>query len=108
MISSVLALALLASAQQPREPSAVALQAFTTCLRTFMDKSIEDRMEPEAFDTALAGQCADQERALRAAVIQRELSFGGKRAAAEEDAAAEVDDARGNVRELFRAYSQPG
>lgn len=105
MISSVLTLLLAATAVQT-DTTRTAREAYTRCLRAFVEQSVRDRMAADAFNTAYAQQCTGQERALRTAVIARETSTRATRATAEESASMEVDDAKANFRELFD-MSQP-
>ncbi len=88
-------------ALQVSDPSAAARNAYTHCLREFMDRSLSERVSINDFRTALPQQCAEQERAFREALIRREASFRTPRAEAEETATMEVDDARANFIQLF-------
>ena len=102
MMSALVSLSLAAAMQ-----SDVANQArrdFSTCLRTFMRASLEQRMEPAAFETAMAGQCTTQATAYRTAIVQRDQRAGGNRARAEEDARIMIDDTKANVLEYYRDY----
>jgi hypothetical protein len=81
-------------------------QQFSRCLRSFVDSKIEDRTEPAAFETALAGACSQQESAYRAAYITAATRAGDSRSAAERDANLEVEDLRSNFKEIFRS-AQP-
>lgn len=103
MISTVLVIAALASQQMA---AAGPRQQFSSCLRAFLDSKLEERMTPEAFDTAVAEACSAQETAYRQAFIQAAVRAGDNRAAAERDADLEVGDLRTNYRELFRG-AQP-
>ena len=110
MSSVFIALAVLTSANglalQANDPSAAARNAYTQCLRQFMQRSLNERMSPNDFRTALPQQCTQQEQAFRQALIAREATFRTPRAEAEETATMEVDDARSNFMELFD-NSQP-
>ena len=94
------------AALQANDPSASARNAYTQCLRQFMQRSLNERMSPNDFRTALPQQCTQQEQAFRQALIAREATFRTPRAEAEETATMEVDDARSNFMELFD-NSQP-
>lgn len=107
MISSVLAFLLVTSGFQGADRSAAARDAYTGCLRAFMEQSIEQRMSPDDFDSAIDLQCPAEEAVFRDAIIQREISFGGKRKLAEEDARLDVEDAKTNFRSLFRDAVEP-
>ena len=105
MSSVLVALLVLGTANgvalQANDPSASARNAYTRCLRQFMDRSLNERMSPTDFRAALPQQCTQQEQAFRQALIAREASFRTPRAEAEETATMEVDDARANFVELF-------
>jgi hypothetical protein len=105
MISSVLALAMAAS-MQPADTTRGAREAFTGCLRAYVDRSVSARMPPAEFTTAYPQQCSTQEQAYRTAVIARETASRMSRADAEESATMELDDARTNFRERYE-MAQP-
>jgi hypothetical protein len=98
MFSASLIVPLLLSMQvmaaQPR-------QQFSTCLRHFMDSKLEERMAADAFDTAIAGACSEQETAYRTAYIAAATRAGDSRASAERDANLEIADLRTNYKEIF-------
>lgn len=94
------------AALQANDPSATARNAYTHCLRQFMQRSLDGRMSLNDFRAALPQQCAQQEQTFRQALIAREASFRTPRAEAEETATMEVDDARANFIQLFE-NSQP-
>lgn len=97
-----------ANAAQPgRDPTTFARDAYTACLRQFMQASLRERMAQAAFDAAIPQQCANELAAYRAAVITREVGFRTPRAEAEQTATQEVDDARANLRELYAMNSTP-
>ncbi len=102
MISSVLAFLLVATGSQGPDRSAAARDTYTGCLRAFMEQSIKQRMSSDDFDSAIDLQCAAEEAVFRDATIQREISFGGERKLAEEDARLDVEDAKANFRSFFR------
>ena len=100
MISTVLAMTM-AMAMQPADTTRVTREAYTRCLRAFVEQKLQDRMTLEAFQTAFPQACPQQEQAYRAAVIQREVSSRISRADAEESANTEIEDARFNFRDRF-------
>ncbi|SRR5690606_934128 len=106
MISTVLALAL-AGAGMQADTTRASREAFNQCLRQFLDRSIEDRMAADAFNSAFPRQCASEEAAYRAAILQRERAFGSTAADAEQAANEEIEDARANVRDQFEGASTP-
>ena len=103
MIPFVLAVSMLATAQIP---AAAQRHQFATCLRTFMNAKLEERMAVAAFDTAVSTACAEQEAAYRTAYLAAATRAGDTRARAEQDASLEVQDLRANFRDLFH-NSQP-
>ena len=107
MIASVLALLATAAAGQATDTTRAAREAFTTCLRTYVNQSIDARMAVDAFHTAYPQQCTQQEAAFRAAIMQRETALRATRANAEETANMEVEDARTNFNDRFEAAMTP-
>lgn len=103
MISYVLAVSMMASAQMPAAPQR---QQLASCLRAFVNAKLQERMTPADFETAAAGACRDQETTFRTAYIAAATRAGDRPAAAERDAGLEVEDLRANFLELFRG-SQP-
>ena len=107
MISSVLALLAAASAAQASDTTRTAREAFTACLRTYVNRSVEARTTAEAFAAEYPQQCAAQEAAFREAVIRRDTALRATRATAEESAQLEIEDARANFSERFAAAMTP-
>ena len=107
MISSVLALIAAASAAQASDTTRTAREAFTTCLRTYVNHSIEARTEAAAFETEYPQQCTAQETAFREAIIRRDVAMRSTRNSAEESARLEIEDARANFSERFAAAMTP-
>jgi hypothetical protein len=100
MISSVLALAIAVS-MQPGDTTRAAREAFTGCLRTYVDRSAQAHMTPADFATAYPRQCSAEQQAYRTAVIARETASRASRADAEESAGMEIEEARTNFSERF-------
>ena len=92
MVSSVLALLLAVSATQS-DTTRTSREAYTRCLRAFMQHSVEGRMAVDAFNTALATTCAAEKTAFHDAVVRRETASRATRATAEQSATEEVDEA---------------
>ena len=107
MISSAVALLLAVHLGQASDTTRAAREAFTACLRTYVDQSLNDQTTVEAFQTAYPQQCGAQEAAFRDAVIRRETSARASRADAEQAARDEIEDARTNFRERFEMAMQP-
>jgi hypothetical protein len=101
MITSALLAVAAMSAAQPSDPTRVARDALYACMRTFTERSVEERMTQEAFAAALPRQCADQERAFRQAIATAEQGYRTPAAEIERIAAEEVADVHTNTRERF-------
>jgi hypothetical protein len=101
MISSALALLLAAAVMQPSDTTRASREAYTACLRGFVDRSVDNRMSRADFETAFPQACPQQEAAYRAAIIARETASRVARAAAMESANTEIEDAQFNFRERF-------
>ncbi len=107
MISSVLALVAAASAAQASDTTRAAREAFTACLRTYVNRSIEARTSAETFEAEYPQQCTAQEAAFREAVVRRDTAMRATRATAEDSARLEIEDARANFSEYFAAGITP-
>ena len=106
MISSVLAVAM-AAWMQPADTTRASREAFTACLRTYVDRATQNRMAAAEFTTAYPQQCTTQETAYREAVIRREIASRSTRADAEESANMELEDSRTNFRERYEMALVP-
>ena len=105
IVSSILgAAALMALAP---DPSQGARQAYTSCLRAFMEKSVKEKMTVEAFTDAFAQQCVAQENAYRAAVRTFQSGLRVPAAEIDEIIKEEVDAARDNIKERFEMHMTP-
>lgn len=102
MISSVLALIAVVGGGQS-DTTRTSREAFANCLRTYVERSIQDRMAADRFASEYPQQCTAQETAYRDAVIR---SFRGNRAEAEEMAGLEIEDARTSYREVYAMESE--
>lgn len=107
MISSVFALAMAAASMQASDATRSARQAFTTCLRNYVDASISENRTADAFNTAYPQQCTQQEAAFRQAILARENAARATRASAEQTANDEIADARTNFKERFEMSMAP-
>ena len=106
MISSVLAVAM-AAYMQPADTTRASREAFTACLRAYVERSSNARMSASDFATAYPQQCAAEQTAYRDAVIRREVASRSSRSDAEESAGLEIEDQRTNFRERFDMYAAP-
>ncbi|MGZ8311036.1 MAG: hypothetical protein ACXWUP_10170 [Allosphingosinicella sp.] len=107
MISTLLAMMLAAAAGQASDTTRTAREAFTACLRGFVDRSLDAGTTVEAFQAEYPQQCAAQETAFREAVIRRERQARVSQADAEEAAQLEIEDARVNFSERFEMAMTP-
>jgi hypothetical protein len=106
MISSVLAVAM-AAWMQPADTTRASREAYTGCLRAWVDRVTQSRMPAAEFATAYPQQCTSQEAAYRAAIIARERASRVSQADAEEAATMEIDDRRLNFRERYEMALVP-
>ena len=107
MMSSVLALIAAAGAFQASDTTRTAREAFTACLRAYVDQSVRSGMNAATFEAEYPQQCSAQETAFREAVIRRDTAMRATRANAEESARLEIEDARANFSDRFAAATTP-
>ena len=105
MISSVLVVAM-AVMWQPADTTRASREAFTGCLRAYVDHASSAHTSQADFTAAYPQQCATQQAAFRAAIISRERASRSTQAQADESANLEIEDARTNFSERF-AMSLP-
>jgi hypothetical protein len=106
MISTALAVLSAAFAIQASDTTRASREAFTGCLRAFVEASLRENKTQAAFDTEFPQACAPQQAAFRQAIIRRDTALRATRASAEDAANLEVEDARFNFSERF-AMSLP-
>jgi len=107
MLASAFALPLAALALQPADTTRATREAYTACLRGFIDRSLDSRMTLDTFNTEFPQQCPQQKAAFRAAVIARESASRDTRATAEESADSEIEEAEYNFRDRFEGAQPP-
>ena len=100
MMISMFAMAAAATAMQS-DTTRASREAFTACLRTYVNRSIEGGMNQETFDREYPQQCTAQQQAFRDAVMARETALRATRANAQSQADLEIEDARVNFSERF-------
>jgi hypothetical protein len=105
MISSVLVVAM-AVLWQPTDTTRASREAFTGCLRTYVEHATNAHTSAADFAIAYPQQCMTQQTAFHAAIISRERASRASQADAEESANLEIEDARTNFSERF-AMSLP-
>ncbi|MBX3562460.1 MAG: hypothetical protein KF780_11690 [Sphingomonas sp.] len=98
MLSILLALA----AMGQTEAINTARQGYSSCLRQYLNESMEQNVAPDAFERGIGAQCTSQATSFREALIQRDVRAGGGRARAEEDARITMEDLRANFIEMYR------
>jgi len=77
-------------------------ESYARCLKDFARTSLQQKMEPAAFETALAAACKDKEALLRTALIQSDKAMGIKAAISEKSAAEQLADYRDMAKEDYR------
>ena len=100
MISQVLLIALLASAQGNL---ASARTAYSKCLGGFARAQVKEGADEAAFQAKLATACKAEEAAFRAASISTDIAAKIARATAERNATEEIGYIHENAVETFKA-----
>ncbi|HYJ81869.1 MAG TPA: hypothetical protein VEW26_03370 [Allosphingosinicella sp.] len=100
MISQVLLVALLASAQGNL---ASARTAYSKCLGSFARTQVKEGADEAAFQSKLSTACKAEEAAFRAASIASDVSAKIARATAEQNAKDEIGYIHENAVETFKA-----
>jgi hypothetical protein len=100
MISQVLLVALLASAQGNL---ASARTSYSRCLGSFTRAQVKEGIEESAFTAKLATACKTEEAAFRAASIATDVAAKIARATAERNATEEIGYIHENAIETFKA-----
>lgn len=100
MISQVLLIALMASAQGNL---ASARTAYSKCLGSFTRAQVKEGVAADAFQANLANACKAEEAAFRAASIAADVAVKIARATAEQNARDEIGYIHENAVETFRA-----
>ena len=103
------ALALISASTSMGAPDATRAprEAFTRCLRLFVDTSVRAQKTLEQFDAEFAQACPGEQAALRQAIVAREMANGQRRADGEQAANLEVEDARANFSDIFQMSLPP-
>ena len=100
MISSALVALLIVAAP---DPTAQNRETYARCLKDFMRASHEQKMEPAAFDAALASACKDKEALLKTALTKADLAMGIKRAVSEKSTSEQIADYLAMAKDDYRA-----
>ena len=109
MISHVLAFVLMAAAPpsglQAKQASLVqARQGYAGCLGTLLRSNLKEKVEPDAFNTAIGSSCKTEEATFRNASVATDISMGTSRASAEQSANFEITDMVTNTKERYKDY----
>ena len=105
MISSVLGLALLLFGGTG-DPTTLARKGYVACLEQFLVKSLDEKLEPAAYDSSVVPACSAKENILRQAAISADVKAGMKRAASEQMIGEEIADHQATTKERFREYKE--
>ena len=100
MISIALASMLAAAAASP---SSEGREGYARCLKEFMRASLEQKMEPAAFDAAVANACRDKQLLFKSALVNADVAMGIKRAASEKAIGEQIADYISMAKEDYRA-----
>lgn len=100
MISQVLLIALLASAQGNL---ASARTSYSKCLGSFTRAQVKEKVEEAAFTAKIATACKTEEAAFRSASISTDMSAKIARATAERNATEEIGYIHENAIETFKS-----
>lgn len=106
MISLAVAVAMGAAAPNPgaiTQPR----KNYAACLNKFSKTNLADKVEPAAFSAALKTACVPEAAALKKALIDYDVAMGTKRAAAEENAALDLEGYTQNIEESYKEHFQP-
>ena len=101
MISSAIAMLLLAA--PAGNPASQSRDGYAKCLQAFVRSSAEKKMEPSAFEAALAAACRDKEALFKNSMVDSEVKVGIKRAVAEQGVQQEIADYRATAKEDYQA-----
>ena len=77
-------------------------KAYQVCLKGFETKSIQAKMAPADYSTALKTACGPEATALMNALISFDVAMGSKRASATTNAERDVEDYRLTSEERFK------
>lgn len=100
MISQVLLVALMASAQGNL---ASARTTYSRCLGSFTRAQVKERVEAAAFEAKLATACKTEEATFRSASVAVDVAAKIARATAERNAAEEIGYIHENAVETFKS-----
>ena len=94
MSSAIVVMGMQASISAPRT-------AFVACLKEAGSKAESQNVAVDAYEAFLASACAAQAASLKSALVAFDVKNGIKKAAAETDAQAQIDDYHAIAREKY-------
>lgn len=100
MISLALATILMTAGPGPASQSR---DGYARCLKDFIQTSLQQKMEPAAFDAAIATACQDKQALFKSAMIASQMAEGMKRPASEKAIGEEIADYLSMAKEDYRA-----
>ena len=100
MISLALATMLMTAA--PGAPTQ-SREGYARCLKDFIQTSLQQKMEPTAFDAAISSACQDKQALFKSAMVASQMAEGMKRPASEKAIGEEIADYLSMAKEDYRA-----
>ena len=104
MISTVLAM----MAMAPVDNVNRARIDYTRCLQATLKTSLQQKMDLPGFEAAAAQACAAKAQSYRSAAVAADTAVGIKRAAADANAGADLEDILATARENYADFLKSG
>jgi len=82
-------------------------KAYSACIHDFEHKSLDGKMAAADYETAIKAACASEAKALTSALVSVDVGNGVKRASAQSNAAADLDDYVQTSIERYRDEMSP-
>lgn len=82
-------------------------KAFAACIKQFENKSLQAKMPPADYSTAVKDACPDEAKALETVLVNFDVAMGTKRATAQSNAVRDVDDYRATSKERYQDIMSP-
>ena len=106
MISTVLAMMVMAP--PPADAVNRARLDYTRCLQATLKTSLQQKMDLPGFEAAAAQACAAKAQSYRTAAVAADTAVGIKRAAADANAGADLDDILATAKENYADFLKTG
>lgn len=103
MISFAIATALYAVSMQA-SATVQPRKNFAACLDRVAKKSLQDKVEPSAFEAAVRSACAAEEAAFKKAMVDYDVSMKIARSRAEQDAQLQVEDYLATRKDTYQMH----